>query len=474
MLILQVSIFAPSFLYLIFTFTFIRYHQGEQVAPVLTIFIGGNHEASNHMQELSYGGWVAPNIYYLGYAGVVMVNGVRIGGISGIYRGYNYERGHYEITPYTDDTVRSVYSIRNLEVFRLSQLTPDIDIMLSHDWPAHIWEHGDGTRCGTKEGLLRCKPGFAADMESGRLGSWPCWDLLTTLKPRFWYSAHMHCRFDALVKHDEEKQTKFVALDKCLPRRQFFDFINIGDEVKRNEDGTAILDFQYDKEWLAILSSTNKFLNCTNAHTKLPRKPMDPTDHQAPRWNYTPEADEIEGITKKFKDDLKIPANFKQIVNGFDPEWDGKNFHKLAKPQPMLNPQTTEFCSKMGIDDPLNITMIRKGVNLTRTNSVKPNNEKTSQESSEIPKKVPLSLPKPMNSEEIDLDELVDDDELNKSNNEECPKIDEVTAEQQEIIETTKSPVKSDDSIKIVSPANQTAAKKFKRRNQELRDDDDE
>lgn len=35
----------------------------------MTIFIGGNHEASNHLQELPYGGWVAPNIYYLGKDG---------------------------------------------------------------------------------------------------------------------------------------------------------------------------------------------------------------------------------------------------------------------------------------------------------------------------------------------------------------------------------------------------------------------
>lgn len=34
-----------------------RYYSGEKVAPVLTIFIGGNHEASNHSWELPYGGW---------------------------------------------------------------------------------------------------------------------------------------------------------------------------------------------------------------------------------------------------------------------------------------------------------------------------------------------------------------------------------------------------------------------------------
>lgn len=60
---------------------FFRYYSGEKVAPVLTIFIGGNHEASNYLQELPYGGWVAPNIYYLGRAGVIQFGNLRIGGM---------------------------------------------------------------------------------------------------------------------------------------------------------------------------------------------------------------------------------------------------------------------------------------------------------------------------------------------------------------------------------------------------------
>lgn len=32
--------------------TFYKYYSGEKVAPVMTIFIGGNHEASNHLTEL--------------------------------------------------------------------------------------------------------------------------------------------------------------------------------------------------------------------------------------------------------------------------------------------------------------------------------------------------------------------------------------------------------------------------------------
>ena len=54
--------------------------------------VGGNHEASNYLWELYYGGWVAPNIYYLGHAGVVRFGGLRIGGLSGIFMDHNYRK----------------------------------------------------------------------------------------------------------------------------------------------------------------------------------------------------------------------------------------------------------------------------------------------------------------------------------------------------------------------------------------------
>ena len=38
--------------------SFYKYYSGELVAPMLTIFVGGNHEASNHLWELFHGGWV--------------------------------------------------------------------------------------------------------------------------------------------------------------------------------------------------------------------------------------------------------------------------------------------------------------------------------------------------------------------------------------------------------------------------------
>lgn len=92
------------------------------IAPVLTVFIGGNHEASNYLQELPFGGWVAPKIYYMGYAGIIKFCGVRIGGLSGIFKGVDYMKGHHEKAPYNENSKRSVYHIRNIEVFRLKQV----------------------------------------------------------------------------------------------------------------------------------------------------------------------------------------------------------------------------------------------------------------------------------------------------------------------------------------------------------------
>ena len=39
---------------------FLEYYEGRRSAPILTLFIGGNHESSNYLRELFFGGWVCP------------------------------------------------------------------------------------------------------------------------------------------------------------------------------------------------------------------------------------------------------------------------------------------------------------------------------------------------------------------------------------------------------------------------------
>ncbi|XP_046659330.1 lariat debranching enzyme isoform X1 [Homalodisca vitripennis] len=317
--------------------SFYKYYSGEKVAPVLTIFIGGNHEASNHLQELSYGGWAAPNIYYLGYAGVVNYGGVRIAGLSGIYKGRDYMRGHYERVPYTEDTKRSVYHIRNLEVFRLKQLSQKVDVMLSHDWPTGITSHGDVGQ------LLRYKPFFKKDIEENALGSRPAEELLHHMKPAYWFSAHLHCKFAAIVSHGPRKGfTKFLALDKCLPKRKFLQILDI------EHDKNKPLTLSYDLEWLTIVHLTNHLLSVKRGLTYMPG----PSENE--RWIFTPSEKEKAHILKRFGGDLTVPLNFTRTVEPYSPDNLASQYAPVSL---QLNPQTMLFCELLGVDDPLDLLL---------------------------------------------------------------------------------------------------------------------
>ncbi|KPV75708.1 uncharacterized protein RHOBADRAFT_52742 [Rhodotorula graminis WP1] len=179
---------------------FHQYYSGQKRAPKLTIVIGGNHEASGYLWECYHGGWLAPDIYFLGFAGSVLVDGwLRIAGASGIWKGGDWKKGHFETVPFDDRTIRSVYHIREYDVARLLQLKnrgDSVDVFLSHDWPLGIEQHGD------TETLLREKPFFRDEVATNSLGSPPLHALLTSLQPRYWFSAHLHVKFAALFHHD--------------------------------------------------------------------------------------------------------------------------------------------------------------------------------------------------------------------------------------------------------------------------------
>jgi len=187
---------------------FHEYYSGRRVAPYLTIFIGGNHEASNHLFELYYGGWVAPNIYYLGAANVIRLGPVRIAALSGIWKGYDYRKPHIERLPYSQEETGSIYHVRELDVRKLLSLRSQVDIGLSHDWPQGIeW-------CGDYEWLFRTKRGFQEDANTGKLGSIAARQCLDRLRPPYWFSAHLHTKYGAILTHASDKQVDTAHLSR--------------------------------------------------------------------------------------------------------------------------------------------------------------------------------------------------------------------------------------------------------------------
>lgn len=175
---------------------FHQYYYGTKTAPYLTIFIGGNHEASNHLFELYYGGWVAPNIYYTGAANVLQLGPIKIAAMSGIWKGYDYQRQHYERLPYNQTEMYGIYHQRELDVRKLLAYRHQVDMGMSHDWPHEIWKHGD------HRALFRKKGYFQEDAYKGHLGSQAATYVLERLRPAYWFSAHLHTKYAAVKDHN--------------------------------------------------------------------------------------------------------------------------------------------------------------------------------------------------------------------------------------------------------------------------------
>jgi lariat debranching enzyme len=176
---------------------FHEYYSGAREAPYLTVFVGGNHEASNYLFELYYGGWVAKNIYYMGAASVVRLGPLRIAGLSGIWKSYNFRKPHYERLPYNESDMKSIYHVREIDVRKLQQVRTQVDIGISHDWPRGVeWK-------GNWKKLFRQKAHLEEDARSGQLGSVAAKLVVDRLKPRWWFSAHLHCKFAGVIDHNE-------------------------------------------------------------------------------------------------------------------------------------------------------------------------------------------------------------------------------------------------------------------------------
>jgi lariat debranching enzyme len=180
---------------------FHEYYSGSRTAPYLTIFVGGNHEASNHLFELYYGGWAAPNIYYLGAANILRLGPLRLAGLSGIWKGYDYRKPHFERLPYNRDDINSIYHVREVDVRKLLSIRTQVDIGLSHDWPQGVEWLGD------YQELYKCKDRFEADANEGKLGSIAAKQCLARLRPPHWFSAHLHIKYSAVVEHPEYEET---------------------------------------------------------------------------------------------------------------------------------------------------------------------------------------------------------------------------------------------------------------------------
>lgn len=207
------------------------YWTGEKQAPCLTVFVGGNHECPDVADQLYYGGFVAPRIFYLGQAGIWRVGRrFTVAGISGIYKPYTFRQPEQP----------GSWHVRQKHTDLLRRYPNPIDIVLTHDWPAGMHQFSNQW----------LKPHLFQERQS--LGCPAFASLLHEKRPSFWFAAHHHTKFAAAIPHPDGLCTRFLALDKVLAGRDFLQILEIADP----SDGAPFDEqvIEADPVWMALLS----------------------------------------------------------------------------------------------------------------------------------------------------------------------------------------------------------------------------
>ncbi len=162
---------------------FADYASGDKTAPILTVFIGGNHEAWNVLGEKNNGGFVAENMYYLGRAGTMAIKGVNIGGVTGIYhpKVFNTALGQepdHDWKYYRSDAFDSLRKTR-------------LDVLLVHDWMTPV------------TGLdIRQVRNIHDNLLIGKKN--PIYGLMQDTAPKYVFMGHMHDAYMHALFEDSE------------------------------------------------------------------------------------------------------------------------------------------------------------------------------------------------------------------------------------------------------------------------------
>eukprot|EP00127_Corallochytrium_limacisporum_P001460 Clim_evm13s57 gene=Clim_evmTU13s57 len=258
---------------------FVDYYNGTKTIPVPTICIGGNHEASAYFSELPYGGWLCPNLWYMGLSNVVSFAGLRIKGVSGIYKSHDWDRRPRVTAPmppgskdvaWNEGQKRGIYhqhvedqlhtyaflDEKGFSVASVPEELCEIDVMVTHDWPTVATNRSPSELLvSDTEHLIRRKSFFADEIRRAELGSPKHSEYITMGKEtsRYWFSSHLHVKYTALMgrtipqssceqeQSDDggtEKWCRFLALDKVEPHREWLQVVPIQRKPRVQPFGT--------------------------------------------------------------------------------------------------------------------------------------------------------------------------------------------------------------------------------------------
>ena len=204
---------------------FPAYWYRKRTFPTHMFFIGGNHESYQRLDESPGGVEIAQNIHFLGRAGMVIHQGLKIAFLSGVFDKQYFHRlpeERAQVSREQDSAAQRFFSCyTETEVNRLNNI-PRPDVLLVHEWPSGLVRQEDHEPLEPRHRHLRY----------GETGIPLMRQLVERLGPRLVLCGHMHRRYRGSIQNQYGSESTVICLGKVDDTEDGFEFFSyVGQEI---------------------------------------------------------------------------------------------------------------------------------------------------------------------------------------------------------------------------------------------------
>ncbi len=185
---------------------FAAFHSGARLFPWPVHFIGGNHEPYGYLDLIPEGAAVARDCHYLGRVGMVELGGLRVAGLSGIYREESFA-SRPSIGEIGVRSNKEYIGFTEAEIARLLDLGR-VDVLLLHEWPSGIIAEGDASTFEERRRSMRFD---GIGNEHVRMA-------IDLLEPSLVLCGHMHMAYRSTILHPSGRRTSVCCLGSVEER----------------------------------------------------------------------------------------------------------------------------------------------------------------------------------------------------------------------------------------------------------------
>ncbi|TSC31910.1 metallophosphoesterase [Corallococcus sp. Z5C101001] len=216
---------------------FAEYADGLRRVKRPLYFIGGNNEDFEALHDLQDGGDLAPDVHYLGRAGLRELDGLRVAYLSGIHAPRFIDQPLRR--PTSLDTSKQAGYFRASEVERVSAAR-DVDLLLVHEWPRGIVQKARDE-----------PPSPPRPLPSPWIGNPVTRKLVDAVQPKWVLCGHSHKPFAVSLESHGRAPSRVACMDQASrPDTSVFWLEFEGREAQRAGWGiTGVTAWEAGQRW---------------------------------------------------------------------------------------------------------------------------------------------------------------------------------------------------------------------------------